>query len=134
MAEPARAAAFAAVQEQVFDRFTTNTIGRDMVQRAVSVALDAYEDTLLAPVADQSRRGWAVMLGHRPLVVVPTRRLARRQRKALAALTGRWTWQLRIEPTEVFDPFAVHSYEPTPVPRRRPAPAGSNQAAQSPAW
>lgn len=130
MAEPVRAAAFTAVKERVFDRLSTNAVGRDVVQHAVSVALDAYEDALFAPIADQSRRGWVVMDGHRPLIVLPTRRAARRQRKYLAALLDRWVWQLRIEPTEVFDPLAVHTYHPTvPAPQAR-----RNQDAQRVSW
>lgn len=87
----------------VIDSLETNMLIRPHVWRAVNAALDAFDDSIgVSIMRTTARPGWAILrLNGTPWMVLPTYRMARRQRKALAALSGCRPQDLRLVRTEV---------------------------------
>lgn len=94
---------FAAITaaRQVMRELETNAVAQPHVWRAVTAALDGYEDQMALDLHDRLQPGWALVVDGRPIVVVPTRRVARGQRKILAHLAGRPVRDYKIVATEV---------------------------------
>lgn len=89
-ADYCRIAADEALREHLA-RNATNAIAQSHVIEAMQVVLDAYEDELYRSM--DSDIGWVVMLGVQPMIVLPTKRLARHEMKLLKRMangTGAW--------------------------------------------
>lgn len=104
-----RDAAARAVHNHLVTR-DTNVIADRLVWQAVNIALDAYEDEIAHDARGNTYRSWAVMHHGRPVLVVPTKRLARQQRRLLATLGQESRSNYAILPTQV-----TASFPPIPV-------------------
>lgn len=100
MAEPARVAAYHAVECLALE-WDQNEVSRHVIWRFVNAALDAFENELASTLYEDRRRGWLLTLDGKPIVVSPTRRIAKMQRKYHAHLSRRWLWEYRLQQTEV---------------------------------
>ena len=97
-ADPARAAASSAARIAI-DDYESNYLVREHLWRIVTTALDAYEYEmeLAALTVPRARPAWCVLHPDgRPWLIVPTRRMAKAQRKTLAALSHEHPRMLRI--------------------------------------
>lgn len=95
-----RHAALLAAQQEMRN-LSTNAIAQSIAWRIVSAALDGYEDQMAIDLSGDVRPGWAIMVDGRPMLTVPTRRIARVQRRLFATLAQRPVRDYRILPTEV---------------------------------
>lgn len=83
------------------ESLTTNTIATQYVWRIVNAALDAYDHELAVELRDDVHKAWCIMADGKPAIVLPTKRIAREQRRAMAHLAGRPWRDYKIVETEV---------------------------------
>lgn len=95
-----RAVAVTAARVEI-ERVDSNVLADSRIWQVVDVVLEAVDAELarvaMAGVVD----GWAICDGNRPLLVVPTKRIARQQRRILAARRGRSRFDYSIIATNV---------------------------------
>lgn len=100
MTDHLRAAAMFAVGDQL-RTWQTNAVANQYVWEAVNRALDAFEDEMARDSANRLQPSWAVIRDCRPVVVVPTKRMARQQRRIIATLAQEPARRWQIVSTEV---------------------------------